>query len=110
MTTLQAISTLSSRTRTVALPGLLAQAFARLAAAITGKRTAAPARHVLARGATAWVEQPLGREVRCDSGTLWLTFDREPQDLILEAGESHHCEHSSRLAIHAMSAAVARVA
>jgi hypothetical protein len=56
----------------------------------------------LARGATAWVARPLGRTVRCESGTLWLTFDGEPEDVILEAGATHVCTKASRLSVHAM--------
>jgi Protein of unknown function (DUF2917) len=59
----------------------------------------------LARGATAWVARPLGRTLRCESGTLWLTFDGEPEDVILEAGASHVCTKASRLSVHAMEAA-----
>ena len=44
------------------------------------------------------------------AGTLWLTFDNEPEDIVLEAGESHRCAKSSRLSIHALAAAVVRVA
>ena len=59
----------------------------------------------LDKGATTWIAQPLGRIIRCETGTLWLTFDGEPLDLILEAGQSHRCDKASRLGIHAMSAA-----
>lgn len=68
-------------------------------------RPASATRHLLDKGATAWIEEPLGREVVCEAGTLWLTFDGEPQDVILEAGESHRCTQGSRLAIHALAAA-----
>lgn len=59
----------------------------------------------LAKGATTWIARPLGRTMRCEAGTLWLTFDGEPQDLILEAGQSHRCSKASKLGIHAMTAA-----
>ena len=59
----------------------------------------------LDKGATTWVARPLGRTIRCEAGTLWLTFDREPLDLILEAGQSHRCDKASKLGIHAMAAA-----
>ena len=68
-------------------------------------RPASATRHVLDKGVTAWIEKPLGREVLCDAGTLWLTFHGEPQDVILEAGESHRCIKGSKLAIHALAAA-----
>ncbi len=68
-------------------------------------RPASATRRVLEKGVTAWIEKPLGREVVCDAGTLWLTFDGEPQDVILEAGESYRCIKGSKLAIHALAAA-----
>lgn len=64
---------------------------------------AAPARRQLQQGATEWIVRPLGCTITCEQGTLWLTFDHEPLDVVLEAGESHHCAHASKLAIHAMA-------
>lgn len=59
----------------------------------------------LDKGATTWIAQPLGRSITCEAGTLWLTFDGEPLDLILAAGQSHRCDKASKLGIHAMTAA-----
>lgn len=66
-----------------------------------------PAVRQLDTGTTAWVARPLGRTVTCNTGTLWLTFDGEGLDVILEAGQTHRCAHASRLAIHALTAATA---
>lgn len=63
----------------------------------------------LDKGRTLWVDQPMAREVRCLKGALWLTFDGVQKDYILEAGESHCCKCSSRLAIHAMVPAAVRI-
>ena len=63
-----------------------------------------PDTRVLEKGATTWISQPLGRTVSCETGTLWLTFDNEALDVILEAGQSHRCAKASRLAIHALAA------
>ncbi len=70
---------------------------------------AAPTTQRLGTGATTWLQRPLGRSISCESGTLWLTFDGEPQDIILEAGESHRCASSAKLAIHALAPAALRV-
>jgi Protein of unknown function (DUF2917) len=59
----------------------------------------------LAAESTVWIARPLGRTVRCEAGTLWLTFDGEPQDLVLSPGQSLRCTRSSKLGIHALSAA-----
>ena len=69
----------------------------------------APATRRLDTGATSWVNKPLGRTISCQTGTLWLTFDGQPRDIVLEAGQSHRCVSSSALSIHAISAATVRV-
>ncbi len=77
------------------------------------QRAVAPAAHatrVLEKGATTWIAHPLGRTVSCETGTLWLTFDNESLDVILEAGQSHRCAKASKLAIHALAAAHITVA
>jgi len=67
-------------------------------------RPAAPAARQLDANATTWIARPLGRTITCETGTLWLTFDNESADVILEAGQSHHCTRASKLAIHALAA------
>jgi hypothetical protein len=77
------------------------------------QRAMAPAAsgvHGLDKGATTWIARPLGRTVTCEAGTLWLTFDNESADVILEAGQSHRCAKASKLAIHALAAARVSVA
>jgi hypothetical protein len=64
----------------------------------------------LNKGATTWVRQPFGHRVTCESGSLWLSFDGEPRDIVLEPGETHRCTQRSALSIHALAASVARVA
>jgi len=81
----------------------------RLASAAVAQRGAASAPRALRKGATDWVRRPRGHRVSCESGTLWLTFDGEPVDIVLEAGESHLCTKASPLSIHALSAAVVRL-
>jgi hypothetical protein len=39
----------------------------------------------------------------CQSGCVWITYDRDPMDRIVEAGEQHQgCGHS-RMLVHAVS-------
>ena len=64
----------------------------------------------LDNGATEWIAHPLGRTVRCEAGALWLTFDNDAEDVVLEAGESHRCAKASKLGIHALVAARVSVA
>ena len=74
----------------------------------TNAATEAPTIQIRQR-TTLWVSQPYGCHVECTEGTLWLTFDGEQQDLILERGESHTCTKKSRLAIHAIAAGTVRL-
>ncbi len=83
---------------------------ARLLALLLQRAVAAPAARQLDAYATTWITYPLGRTVTCETGTLWLTFDNEPADVILEAGQSHRCTNASKLGIHALSAARMSVA
>ncbi len=63
----------------------------------------------LDKGAAVWIDHPLAREVHCVEGALWLTFDGEPGDHVLEKGQSLHCPHRSRLGISALARAIVRV-
>ena len=98
-TALIASSPAAIQTQVAPLSGLLAllQRWTAPAAPLAAQR--------LDKGATSWIARPLGRTIRCEAGTLWLTFDGEPLDLILEAGQSHRCDKASKLGIHAMAAA-----
>jgi Protein of unknown function (DUF2917) len=78
--------------------------------AVVSTAPAAPVARVLAKCDTTWITRPLGRTVTCETGTLWLTFDNEAADVILEAGQSHRCAKASKLAIHALAAARVSVA
>jgi hypothetical protein len=64
----------------------------------------------LNRGATTWAVKPHGRRVTCESGALWLCFDGEPVDIVLEPGQTHRCAKRSALSIHALSRSVVRLA
>lgn len=74
-------------------------------------REAQPVESTLAldKGDTIWVDQPIGRRVTCESGSLWLCYDGEPMDILLGSGESYVCAKRSALTIHALSPSVGRV-
>jgi len=40
----------------------------------------------LNKGATTWITKPLGRRITCETGALWLCFDGELEDIVLEPG------------------------
>jgi hypothetical protein len=48
------------------------------------------------------VERPLGQTVRCVEGCVWLTFDGDSRDVVLEAGSEHRCDRNARLLVQAI--------
>ena len=54
---------------------------------------------------------PLGRAqlVECVSGTLWVTVDAQPEDIVLEAGERFVAPAGERTLVYALSDAQLRV-
>jgi hypothetical protein len=91
----------AARVHLALLAGLLAL-LKRVAAISAPPRSAV---RELDAGANLWIDRPLGRTITCEAGTLWLTFDNEPQDVILEARQSHRCATGSKLLIHALASA-----
>ena len=72
------------------------------------RRTAPPARRAevdvsLAPDRVHRIGRSLGCEISCQEGTLWLTLDNEPTDIVLEAGESHRCGVDSDLLVQALA-------
>lgn len=61
-----------------------------------------PERHIAA-GGTLRVTQPLGTEVVCLNGTLWITHDGEEYDHIVVAGKPYVARHGGTMLVHAMS-------
>jgi len=82
-------------------------------------RTAAPATRSATRTASQAqtlpecrfirVLRPLGRDVHCDSGSLWVTFDGDRRDVILVAGQAHRCDRNTRLIVQALEEARLRI-
>ena len=46
-----------------------------------------------------------GVTVRCDRGTVWLTLDNDPRDIVLDAGEVFTTDDHRRALVYALSAA-----
>lgn len=49
----------------------------------------------LARHQPQRIDQPQGVLVHCLRGTLWLTQDGDPRDIVLGAGQEHRIEHDA---------------
>jgi hypothetical protein len=71
------------------------------------QRTAEPADAVqaLSRGRTLRVAQPLGTEIYCVQGSLWITHDGDPKDIVIEAGRSYVADRHAPLVVCALDSA-----
>lgn len=47
-----------------------------------------------------------GTQVACRRGSLWITLDNDPRDIVLEAGESFFSTEHRRALIYAFQASV----
>lgn len=54
------------------------------------------------------LELPAGRplDVACGAGSLWLTLDNDPRDLVLERGERVRLEANRRVLVYAFDDSV----
>ncbi|MDW5441791.1 DUF2917 domain-containing protein [Polaromonas sp. SM01] len=66
--------------------------------------------HELVKGSTVTVLQPQGTVMECLEGCVWITFDKDIRDTVLEAGEHFCADRNSRALIHAFEASRVRVA
>jgi hypothetical protein len=51
----------------------------------------------------------MGRIVRCISGSLWLSFDGDPRDVVLAAGQAHRCDRNTPLFVEGLEDAKLRI-
>jgi len=58
--------------------------------------------HPLARGGIRRIRRGLGRRVECVSGSLWVTQDGDPRDVVLEVGEAFTLDASGDALISAL--------
>jgi hypothetical protein len=56
----------------------------------------------LRRGQTFAVGRPLGMAIECLHGTLWITHDGDPKDIVLVHGQRHTATRASTMLIHAL--------
>lgn len=49
-----------------------------------------------------WLQVGAGRHLTNVRGTAWITVDGDPQDVILEPGDSHTFAHSGRAVVQAL--------
>jgi hypothetical protein len=88
------------------LDRLIARArLGRLPRDAVSSRPSAPLDVSLHRDQLHRVRRPAGRDIRCLEGRLWMTFDNEPADVVLVAGQTWHCGSEVRLLIQALTPA-----
>lgn len=59
----------------------------------------------LARGQTLRVTGASGQEVRCAQGSVWITEQGLPQDVVLESGRSYRLRRNGLALVHAFGEA-----
>ena len=64
----------------------------------------------LQKGAILAVSRPLHQDIACLRGSLWITHDGDPKDIILEAGQSYRSDRCARMLIQALDEADIQVA
>ena len=56
------------------------------------------------RGTTREMPRATGRVlVHCRSGSVWLTHDGDPRDVVLQADQTHAVDRTQRLTAHALN-------
>lgn len=56
----------------------------------------------LAGGESASYDNAAGRVLCCLAGSLWITHDGDPRDVIVEAGGSYRVTRRERMIVHAL--------
>jgi hypothetical protein len=62
-----------------------------------------PAAIILRKGEIRRVPNSLGRRIEALSGSLWVTIDNDPRDIVVEAGEGFSVDRSGDTLISAMA-------
>jgi hypothetical protein len=70
---------------------------------------AQPLRRRLSHGEVMCMRDASDRVIVCDKGCLWLTFDSDPRDVVVQAGQQHRCDRGTPMTIQALADASLRV-
>jgi Protein of unknown function (DUF2917) len=70
---------------------------------------ALPAERDLAPGDSARYDDASGRALCCLAGSLWITHDRDPKDVFVEAGETYYVASRERMIVHALREGMLRI-
>jgi hypothetical protein len=61
-----------------------------------------PAERHLAAGESIRYDDARGRALCCIAGSLWITHDHDPKDVVVEAGETYYVASRERMIVHAL--------
>ena len=53
-------------------------------------------------GQSICMDDAAGRALSCLAGSVWITHDGDPKDVIVESGESYHVAHPERMIVFAL--------
>jgi hypothetical protein len=75
--------------------------------AATARSAVDPLQHLrtLAGGQMLRVDAPLGHEIVCVQGSLWITHDGDPKDIIVDAGQRYVADRHAPLVVYALDKA-----
>ncbi|MBG9386924.1 DUF2917 domain-containing protein [Caenimonas aquaedulcis] len=60
-------------------------------------------RHVpVARRGLLNIADAAGVQVRCEQGSVWLTLDNDPRDIVLEAGDAFHTDEHGLMLVYGL--------
>jgi hypothetical protein len=48
------------------------------------------------------IDDAVGRTLNCLAGSVWITHDGDPKDVIVECGESYHVTRPERMIVFAL--------
>jgi Protein of unknown function (DUF2917) len=65
--------------------------------------------HSLAPMQLRVLDRFFGGSVECVNGCVWLTFDGDCRDVVLQAGESHVADRNARLIVYALEPSAIRL-
>jgi hypothetical protein len=64
----------------------------------------------LARQSVFTLRDAAGLEIRCREGSVWITLDNDPRDIVLEAGATFHTPEHRRALVYGLEASSIAVA
>jgi hypothetical protein len=74
--------------------------------AVAGAASAMRAAEPMAKGAVLAVPAGTTATISCVTGDLWITYDSDPRDVMVAAGESHTSHGTARMLVYALESSI----